>query len=50
MTFTYIPGSDVIRVASGALSVTPVACGKSAAFDGEVTLTTRKTTTPIFLD
>jgi hypothetical protein len=41
ITFTYTPGSDVIRIASGALSVTPLACGKSASLDGEFTMTTR---------
>jgi hypothetical protein len=50
MTFTYTPGSDAIRIASGPLSVTPAACGKSSSLDGEFTLTTRNTTMPLLLD
>jgi hypothetical protein len=39
--FTYSPGGDVIAISSQPLSVTPVACGKSASLDGSFTMTTR---------
>jgi hypothetical protein len=38
---TYTPGSDVITISSQPLSVTPLACGKSASLDGSFTMTTR---------
>jgi hypothetical protein len=49
MVFTYIPGSDTIKIEKGSMSVTPAACGKSSALDVEFTMTTKGTTEPVFL-
>lgn len=47
---TYVPGTDKIKIEKGALTVSPLACGKSASLDGEFTMTTKGTNEPVFLD
>jgi hypothetical protein len=53
-TFAYPENGDKVKIENAALSVTPLACGKSAELDGEFTITTptneKKETLPVFLD